>query len=100
MGGHVPPTFTDDMDDGDREEARTRQKNNIIGTMIFIGELFKAELLPVKIIVIRIRKLLGGTSGGGTTDSDLELLTRLLHTVGAKLDREATDKKLLSKQYT
>jgi len=97
--GHVPPVFTDKMDDGDREEARTRQKNNIIGTMIFIGELFKAELLPVKIIMICIRKLLEGNSSGGTTDSDLELLTRLLHTVGVKLDSEKQNKATLEKHY-
>jgi len=96
--GHVAPVFKDDMDEADRENVRIRQKKSIVGTIIFIGELFKVDLLPTKIILICIKKLTEGSGSRGATDDELVMLCTLLHTVGKKLD-ETADPTALRKRY-
>merc|ERR1719204_2170582 len=96
--GHVAPVFKDDMDEADRENVRIRQKKSIVGTIIFIGELFKVDLLPTKIILICIKKLTEGSGSRGATDDELVMLCTLLHTVGKKLD-ETADPTALKKRY-
>ncbi|KAK4050382.1 hypothetical protein OIV83_003451 [Microbotryomycetes sp. JL201] len=70
----------------DEYYAAQKAKRRGLGLVRFIGELYKLSMLTERIMHECIRKLLANTAD--PDEEDVESLTRLLTTVGGKLDND------------
>jgi len=97
--GKRSAVFTDEMDAQDIENEKIKVKKILMGTMKFIGELYKSELLPSKIVRVCLKRLVSPTHTKPTED-DIEAACTLLATVGKQLDEdEASNRNELNKFY-
>jgi hypothetical protein len=79
----------------DLELLEHKLKRRIVGNIRFIGELCKASLVKTKTIYSCFEFLIGNATSGWKEDCDtqsIELLCKLLHTVGDLLDSKSTHK--------
>ena len=80
------------------DDKQSKLKRRLLSTIRFIGELFKENLLKPTIMYECIDNLIAVTDADGafkafkdTQDEQyIELLCRLLHTIGAKLEMQET----------
>ncbi|KAJ6497455.1 armadillo-type protein [Mycena sanguinolenta] len=70
---------------GDRSYAAQKARRRGLGTIKFIGELFKLQILTERIMHECVKKLLGGNTEN-PKDEELESLCMLLLTVGSSID--------------
>ena len=73
------------------EEKEFLLRKKKVGNMIFIGELYLQDMLSEKIMHEVIKRLLVNPTPYPSSD-DIELLCRLLTTIGSKLDHEKSKK--------
>ena len=84
------------------EEKEGKLKRRLLAIIRFIGELCKESLLKTSIMHECIINLIGTTDEDGEfngwkavqDEQCIELLCRLLHTIGAKLEETASDQQL------
>lgn len=82
------------------EDKQTKIKRRLMSTIRFIGELCKEGLIKESIMFQCIENLIAETDENGDftgwkqvqDEQYLELLCRLLHTVGRKLEEKAEEK--------
>lgn len=82
------------------EEERSKLKRRMLGNIRFVGELYKKGLLQTTVMHNCVEELIGSEASGwkrSLDDEDLELLVRLVKTVGETLElksqsREQSDK--------
>lgn len=87
------------MAEAEIELKETKQKRRLISTIRFIGELCKEGLLKTSIMYDCIENLIATQDEAGNfngwmkvqDEQYIELLCRLLHTVGRKLEESAND---------
>ena len=85
------------------EEKEMKLKRRMIATIRFVGELCKESLLKTTIIHDCIISLIGVSDANGEwtgwkevqDEQFIELLCRLLHTIGYKLENTASDQQLV-----
>lgn len=68
------------------DEERLKAHHRLLGSMKFIGELFKVKLLPLDIICNFVLELLSHDQH----ELSMECLCALLSTIGEELDTENT----------
>lgn len=86
----TPPPMPDNISVEEKMDLERRQRSRQLGNIKFIGELFKRKMLTEKIMHEVIKRLLLGIPPQEThqpTDEEIEVLCRLLKTVGQQLDR-------------
>eukprot|EP01038_Epipyxis_sp_PR26KG_P006076 gene6076-8367_t len=74
------------------EEERTKIKRRMLGNIRFVGELYKKSLLRDKTVHNCVAELLGNAKEGWKPiyeEQDIELLCRLMSTVGQTLEEKA-----------
>jgi translation initiation factor 4G len=74
------------MSTEEREYEEGKLRRRMIGNIVFIGELFKQGMLSEKIMHEVIRGLLMKTEP--PTEADIEVLCKLVTTIGKKLDHD------------
>jgi len=81
--GVKPPIMNANASIEEKLYAQSKQKKLLMGTIIFIGQLFNHELLPSQIMLVCLQHLLGDSK---PNEEDVEGACNLLETVGKKLD--------------
>eukprot|EP01065_Artemidia_motanka_P052415 TRINITY_DN9462_c0_g1_i1.p1 TRINITY_DN9462_c0_g1~~TRINITY_DN9462_c0_g1_i1.p1 ORF type:complete len:960 (+),score=344.64 TRINITY_DN9462_c0_g1_i1:256-3135(+) len=73
------------------EEAKLRAKQRKVGNITFIAALFKRQLMPEQIVHLVVQRLLNMSSqtGDPPSESDVEILCKLLEVAGERMDRPA-----------
>jgi len=64
-------------------------KKHYLGHMTFIGELFKGQLISIKIMLFCLPMLLEATSESGIDEEKVECFAKLLSTIGYNLEQES-----------
>lgn len=97
--GKREAVITDEMDETDKENEVIKQKNILLGTMKFIGQLYLKQLIPSKIMTVCLKYLIGQFQSKPSED-DVEGACTLLQTVGSTLDNDSNvTKNELTKYY-
>ncbi|KAH3756790.1 eukaryotic translation initiation factor eIF-4G [Pelomyxa schiedti] len=73
-------------DSRDDEEYADRKKKRVLGTALFIGELFKVDLLPKFIVLGCAKKFLDFFPKSENPEFELELLHKLIVTASGQLE--------------
>lgn len=90
------PVDLDNAADAEERKSKVSQaKKDALGTVEFIGELYKATLIPDKICNICLKELVSGSP----TDTQIECAYRLLLTIGKQYDATESGKKHLDQIF-
>lgn len=89
QSGMTQLVFADSVEEESRTLAVAKQKQRWLGNIIFIGELFKKQLISKKIMKACIAELLKNAES--PEEEDLEALCKLMNTVGGSLEAIESD---------
>jgi translation initiation factor 4G len=77
-------------DEAEKEYHASIIRKDYLGHMTFIGELYKGDLLSIKIILLCLPELLKSDESNSTIDEEkVECFTKLMTTIGERLEHQS-----------
>jgi len=85
------------QDEDEKKYHANLVKKNYLGHMRFIGELYKGDLVSIKIILLCIPLLLDSGGQEKVDEEKVECFTKLMTTIGARLESQSEENKAKGK---